>query len=155
VRCLNIPQNKRHYHFVKDVEGMKTWIRDGAFLEHAEVHGNYYGTSWSSLRDVQKGGKRCLLDIDVQGVQNIKTMESSEGFRPKYIFIAPPSMESLKTRLIGRGTESEETLARRTANAQRELDYGLEPGNFDAIVVNRDLDLACEDFARRIEMLFD
>jgi guanylate kinase len=133
---------------------MKRWIQEGAFLEHAEVHGNFYGTSWSSLRDVQRGGKRCLLDIDVQGVQNIKTIES-ELFRPKYVFVAPPSMDSLKTRLIGRGSESEETLARRTANAQREVDYGLQPGNFDAIVVNGDLDLACEDFARRIKIMFE
>ena len=141
-----------HYHFTS-IGDIQKDIDDGKFIEYAEVHGNYYGTSWSSLRDVQKNGKRCLLDIDVQGVQNIKKMES-DMLKPKYVFIAPPSMDSLKERLIGRGSESEDTLARRTANAQREIDYGMAEGNFDAIVVNGDLDTACQDFAKTIQELF-
>ncbi len=142
-----------HYHFV-DVKAMKEAIMNGKFLEHAEVHGNYYGTSWSSLEQVQRKGKRCLLDIDVQGVKNIKQMESN-GLKPKYIFISPPSIDVLEQRLISRGTESAESLARRTANAQSELDYGQQPENFDAVVVNHDLNEACQEFARLVQELYD
>lgn len=142
-----------HYHFVS-IDAIKQEIQDGKFLEHAEVHGNYYGTSWQSLRDIQKMGRRCLLDIDVQGVKNIKRMES-DTMKPRYIFIAPPSLEALQQRLIGRGTESEESLARRTANAKAEMDFGLEDGQFDAVVINHDLDEACREFARVVQELYD
>jgi guanylate kinase len=141
-----------HYHFCP-LESMTQNIKDGAFLEYAEVHGNFYGTSWSSLRDVQNGGKRCLLDIDVQGVQTIKRQES-ELLQPKYIFISPPSLKELEERLIGRGTESAESLARRTANAREEMEYGMEEDNFDAIVVNQNLEYAVRDFAHAIKKLY-
>lgn len=142
-----------HYHFV-DMDEMKQAIADGKFLEHAQVHGNFYGTSWSSLRHVQKLGKHCLLDIDVQGVKNIKQMES-DVLKPKYIFISPPSMDILEERLVGRGTETAESLARRTANARSEVEYGSQEDNFDAVVVNNDLDEACEEFARVVKGLYD
>jgi guanylate kinase len=142
-----------HYHFV-NLDAMKLAIKRGEFLEHAEVHGNYYGTSWQSLRDVQNTGKRCLLDIDVQGVKNIKRMESDK-MKPRYVFIAPPSLEVLQERLVGRGTESTESLARRTANARMEMDYGLEKGNFDVVVVNSDLDQACWEFATVVREMYD
>ena len=141
-----------HYHFV-EMDDMKNGIGQGNFLEYAEVHGNYYGTSWSSLRDVQAKGKRCLLDIDVQGVKLIKSAASKEMLQPKYVFIAPPSFEVLKERLIGRGSETAETIARRTGNAKKELEYGTLD-NFDAIVVNNDLDLACQDFLHTVKQLY-
>ena len=146
-------ENGIHYHFV-DMDEMKEAIENGQFLEHAQVHGNYYGTSWSSLRDVQENKKRCLLDIDVQGVKNIKRMES-DVLKPKYVFISPPSMEVLERRLVGRGTESAESIARRTANAQSEVAYGTEEDNFDAVVINRDLDEACAEFVRVLKELYD
>jgi len=142
-----------HYHFV-NLEMMKQGITQGKFLEHAEVHGNYYGTSWQSLRDVQNAGKRCLLDIDVQGVKNIKRMES-DTMKPRYVFISPPSLEVLQERLVGRGTESTESIARRTANARTEMNYGLEIGNFDVVVVNNDLDQACWEFATVVREMYD
>jgi guanylate kinase len=142
-----------HYHFV-ELDQMKQAIADGEFLEHAEVHGNFYGTSYSSLRHVQQLGKRCVLDIDVQGVKNIKTMES-DLLKPKYIFISPPSLETLEQRLVGRGTETAESIARRTANARRELEYGSQEDNFDAVVINNDLDEACEEFSRVVRDLFE
>lgn len=142
-----------HYHFVP-LDTMKAAIRNNEFLEHAEVHGNYYGTSWSSLKDVQIKGKKCLLDIDVQGVKNIKRMES-ERLQPKYIFITPPSLEVLEQRLIGRGTESAESLAKRTANARSEVEYGLQQENFDVVVVNGDLTEACHDFARLVNEMYN
>jgi guanylate kinase len=142
-----------HYHFVK-MEEMREQINQGKFIEHAEVHGNLYGTSWASLHDVQNQGKLSLLDIDVQGVKRIKTLESPL-LKSKYLFISPPSFQVLQERLIGRGTESAESLERRTKNAREEVDYGAEPGNFDAIVVNESLDKAVEDFAAAVKELYN
>lgn len=145
--------NGVHYHFV-DMEEMKQQIQDGKFLEFAEVHGNFYGTSLQSLGDVQDQGKRCLLDIDVEGVRSIKKIAWEMLIEPKYLFIAPPSLDSLKERLVGRGTETAETLARRTANAKAEVEYGTLQ-NFDAIVVNNDLDVACKDFSETVRKMYD
>lgn len=126
-----------------------------------------YGTSWDSLWNVQEGGKRCLLDIDVQGVKRVKSLEhtnneletgetaSTRPFRPKYIFIAPPSMDLLEQRLIGRGTESEESLKTRTQNAREELEFGLKDGVFDVVVVNDDLEKAVKEFGSAVKDLYD
>ena len=141
-----------HYHFTS-LEVMRRDIKEGHFLEHAEVHGNLYGTSWSSMRNVQASGKRCLLDIDVQGVRRLKSLEGPT-LKPKYIFVAPPSLDILEKRLADRGTESSESLARRTQNARYEMEYGLGEGNFDCIVVNGDLDEATRKFSSIIEEIY-
>lgn len=141
-----------HYHFSSH-SAMRLEIDAGLFLEHAEVHGNLYGTSWSSMRNVQTSGKRCLLDIDVQGVRRLKALQSPT-LMPTYIFIAPPSLDALEKRLADRGTESAESLARRTENARMEMEYGLEEGNFDFIVVNDDLDEATLKFSRVIAQIY-
>ena len=138
-----------HYHFSTHEE-MRLEIDDGRFLEHAEVHGNLYGTSWNSMKYVHLNGKRCLLDIDVQGVRRLKGLENPT-LQPYYIFIAPPSMQVLEKRLADRGTESIESLARRTENARQEVEYGLSPGIFDYVVVNDDLDDACRQFAAAVK----
>ncbi|KAL7567887.1 hypothetical protein ACA910_019608 [Epithemia clementina (nom. ined.)] len=138
-------------------------------------HDNYYGTSWQALQAVQASGRKCLLDIDVQGVQRLQALEqaqqqqqqlssSSLSFRlaPKYVFIAPPSLEALEDRLRQRGTESEEALQRRLRNAAHELEFGLSgetttttkgssslttsKSPFHAVIVNHDLDQAVEEF---------
>jgi guanylate kinase len=156
-----------HYQF-STVEDMRDLVERGHFLEHAEVHGNIYGTSWSAIKSVQTAGFRALLDIDTQGVQRIKTLQegaaatSTDGeqqqtflLQPKYIFIAPPSIETLKDRLMGRKSESEESLQRRVGNAEAEVAYGLAEGNFDAIVTNDDLEQACRDFDRTVRDLYN
>jgi guanylate kinase len=106
------------------------------------------------------------LDIDVQGVKRVKSLEhtnnelgtgemaSKRKFRPKYVFIAPPSMDLLLERLKGRGTESEESLRTRTKNAKEEVEYGLQKGVFDYVVVNDDLDAACEEFERIVKEMY-
>jgi guanylate kinase len=145
-------------------------MRQNAFLESAEVHGNYYGTSWRAMQAIHSPGRRGLLDIDVQGVKRIKEVASNAAslqdgknhtdsshdlrLRPKYLFIAPPSVEALKERLIGRKSESEASLQRRIANAASELEYGLQPGNFDAVVVNDDLETAVLEFDRAVRRLY-
>ncbi|GAX11353.1 guanylate kinase [Fistulifera solaris] len=124
-----------HYNFTT-VEQMKQEIEEGKFIEYAEVHGRYYGTSIAAVDAVQKSGKICVLDIDVQGVQSVK----QSSLEPLYLFIAPPSMAALEERLRGRGTETEEQMQIRLGNAAQELAYGQAEGNFDKIFVNNDLE---------------
>mmetsp|Transcript_30798 Transcript_30798/g.40691 ORF Transcript_30798/g.40691 Transcript_30798/m.40691 type:complete len:267 (-) Transcript_30798:235-1035(-) len=130
-------ENGVHYHF-SDREKMQADIDDGKFIEHAEVHGNFYGTSVQAVKSVSDDGKICILDIDVQGVQKVKASD----LEPHYIFIAPPSMEVLEERLRGRKTEEEDAIQRRLAGARAELEYSEGEGNFDKVIVNDDLD-AC------------
>jgi len=132
-------QDGVHYNFTT-VETIKKEIDDGKFVEYADVHGNYYGTSVAAVESVQNQGKICILDIDVQGVRNVK----KSSLDAIYIFIAPPSMEVLEKRLRGRGTEKEEAVVKRLANAQAELDYGMGDGNFDRVLTNDDLEKTCE-----------
>jgi guanylate kinase len=101
--------------------------------------------SFDGVESVQRSGKICILDIDVQGVRKVK--ESS--LNPLYIFIAPPSREELEKRLRGRATESEEAIATRLANAAAELDYGQTTGNFDRVFVNADLKECFEDMVQQ------
>jgi guanylate kinase len=142
-----------HYHFVS-----KSEFADGSkFVEWAKVHGNFYGTSWESLRAVQSLGKKVLLDIDVQGVRRLKAiaLEEKSTFQPRFIFIAPPSLETLQERLVARGTESSESMQRRLANARAEVEYGQTQGNFDAIIINDNVQRATRELADTIEQLYD
>ena len=90
----------------------------------------------AAVESVQKDGKICILDIDVQGAQNVK----KSALKPRYVFIAPPSMDVLESRLRGRGTESEEDIVKRLANAAEEMSYGNGDGNFDHVFTNDDLE---------------
>lgn len=87
---------------------------------------------------MQSQNKICILDIDIQGVQKVKV----SSLECKFIFIAPPSMEELESRLRGRGTEAEDKIQIRLKTAHDEMDFGRADGNFDAIVTNGDLDVA-------------
>lgn len=129
--------NGVHYHFsTKDKVAAE--ISEGKFLEYAEVHGNYYGTSLASVDAVAAKGKICILDIDVQGAEKVKL----SSMKARYVFVLPPSFEDLEARLRGRGTESEESLLKRLKNAHVEMRKADEPGFFDAVIVNDDLDIA-------------
>ena len=130
-------ENGVHYNFVTKEE-FEAAIANQEFIEYAHVHTNYYGTSIAAVDKVGKAGKVCFLDIDVQGVQSVK----KSGIPCKYIFISPPSIEELERRLRSRGTETEDKIRVRLANAAKEMEYGNTPGNFDVIVINDDLDKA-------------
>lgn len=134
--------NGVHYNFIS-IDEIKQQIKDGKFIEYAEVHGKYYGTSVAAVETVQSQGKICILDIDVQGVQKVK----QSTLEPYYIFIAPPSKDDLEKRLRGRGTETEEAIQTRLGNAAKELEYGQQAGNFDRVFVNADLKKCFEDLA--------
>lgn len=128
-------QNGVHYHFTER-SIMEEEIRNGKFLEFASVHGNLYGTSIDAVEVVADAGKRCVLDIDVQGARSVRasTLEAI------FIFVSPPSFEELEKRLRSRGTETEEQIQKRLRNAKVELEQGSAPGLFDHILVNNDLE---------------
>jgi len=108
------------YHFTM-LEAMQAEVDAGKFVESAAVHGNLYGTSKASVEAVSSAGKVCILDIDVQGAQIIKDSGALPGTR--FIFISPPSHAELERRLRGRGTETEEKVQKRLANAKGEIEF--------------------------------
>lgn len=133
-------QNGREYHFVSRDE-MTKLIDDNQFLEHAQFSGNMYGTSKKAVQDVLSSGRICVLDVDIQGVKNLKKTD----LNPLYLFIKPPSLEELEKRLRERGTETEESLQKRLDTAKSELDYEKnEKHAFDHVIVNDDLESAYE-----------
>ena len=135
-------QNGVHYHFVEE-ESMKADIAAGKFVEHALVHGTYYGTSKASIESAAQQGI-CILDIDVQGCQSVHALGWS-NLAPLFVFISPPSMEALEARLTKRGTENAEKIAKRMETAKTEMEFiGSAEGTaiFDHTVVNEDLESA-------------
>jgi len=127
----------QHYHFV-DVPSFRALRDRGEFLEWAEVHSNYYGTSKGWLDEQIRVGKDILLEIDWQGAQQVrKVFPKAVG-----VFILPPSLEELERRLRGRGTDSEEVIARRVLGARGEMRHVAE---FDYVIINEDLPAALED----------
>lgn len=138
------------YYFI-DVEKFQKLIAEDAFVEHANVHGNYYGTLKSEVEGALHQGKDVLLDIDIQGAMIIRKnfMEDTLiGRQAEYIFIMPPSYEELEKRLRGRGTETEESLNKRLANAREELKHFMD---YDYCIINSELDKAIGHFKALID----
>ncbi|TBM30443.1 guanylate kinase [Hafnia paralvei] len=126
-----------HYYFVSHDE-FRQMIEEDAFLEYAEVFGNYYGTSRKAIEQILSTGVDVFLDIDWQGAQQIrKKMPQSRS-----IFILPPSKDELDRRLRGRGQDSDEIIAKRMAQAVAEMTHYAE---YDYLIVNDDFDLALSD----------
>ena len=137
-----------HYHFTHKA-AMEHEIHQGKFLEKAEVHGNYYGTSRMAVEAVMEQGKICLLDIDVQGLVQVKEKQPLNS-----IFIAPPNMEELKKRLVGRNTETPEQIEKRLNNAVKEIEVLKKPGMVDHIIVNDNLEEAYLKFKQELEKFY-
>ncbi|KAJ7634195.1 guanylate kinase/L-type calcium channel beta subunit [Mycena polygramma] len=133
----------KQYFFVPTQE-FKDLIAADAFIEHAEFSGNFYGTSFETVRLVQEQGRRCILDIEAQGVRQIK----ASALDPIYLFISPPSMSALRARLQGRGTETEASVQKRLATALKEIEYAKQPNVHDLVIVNDNLDRAYELFKK-------
>ncbi|KAK7506581.1 hypothetical protein BaRGS_00002056 [Batillaria attramentaria] len=134
-------EHGKHYYYVTREE-FDQLIKDSGFLEHAEFSGNKYGTSKKSVQEIMASGRLCFLDVEINGVKSIKAADMKP--RPRFIFVQPPSLEALKARLQGRGTETEESLQKRLATAQEALDYAKQPGSYDHVIINDDLDVAYE-----------
>ncbi|KAK4755409.1 hypothetical protein SAY87_009166 [Trapa incisa] len=131
----NMEKDGIHYHFTQK-GAMERDIKEGKFLEYASVHGNLYGTSIEAVEMVADEGKRCILDIDVQGARSVR----ASSLEAVFIFICPPSMEELENRLRARGTETEEQILKRLRNAKTELEQGVSSGLFDHILYNDNLE---------------
>lgn len=142
--------NGKNYHFVER-EKMIEAIDNNEFLEHMEFSGNIYGTSKKAISDVLRSGRICALDVDVKGIISLK----QTNLNPVYFFIKPPCMKTLENRLRSRGTETEESLQKRLAMAQRELDYVMaEKDTFHHVIVNDDLDKAYELLKKALSSRF-
>ncbi len=118
----------QHYHFVQSDEFARG-IASGIFLEHAEVHGNLYGTSQANVQVLLAQGRDVLLEIDWQGAEQIRRNQSD----CVSVFILPPSRAELERRLRGRASDSEEVIERRLRNSRGEIAQARE---FDYILVN-------------------
>jgi len=130
-------EDGREYHFV-DVAEFVDSVGRGEFLEWAQVHGNYYGTSKRWVEAEMSAGRDILLEIDWQGAQQVrKSFPQAIG-----MFILPPSIEALEDRLSSRGTDSAATIARRIAAAREEIRHVDE---FDYVIINDDLQRALGD----------
>lgn len=130
-------QDGREYHFVS-VDRFRSMIAGDEFLEWAEVHGNFYGTSKKWIGDQLAAGHDVLLEIDWQGAQQVrKLFPAAIG-----VFILPPSMDELSRRLTGRGTDAQDVIERRLAAAEAEMRH---VGEFDYAIINDQLDQALQD----------
>jgi guanylate kinase len=118
----------RHYYFVERAD-FEREVAEGIFLEHAEVHGNFYGTSRTTVHELLRQGRDVLLEIDWQGAQQIRTTKPD----CVSVFILPPSRAELERRLRGRGSDSAEVIERRLRNSRGEIAHAHE---FDYIIVN-------------------
>jgi guanylate kinase len=127
------------YHFV-DRPGFEKMIASGDFLEHAEVYGNYYGTSKRWIEWQLSGDHDVLLEIDWQGARQVR------GLFPHMvgIFILPPSIAELERRLTARGKDAPEVIAKRMASAREEISHVLE---FQYIIVNEDFERALAELS--------
>jgi guanylate kinase len=133
------------YHFLT-TDRFRELLAEGAFLEHAEVHGNYYGTLRQPIVDVLNEGNSMILDIDVVGAAKVRHqvmhhLPPTDPLRAGYmdIFINPPSMDALRARLEGRGTDAPDVIERRLANAEGEM---ARAGEYMFQVTNDDLRVA-------------
>jgi guanylate kinase len=130
-----------HYIFV-DEDEFRSMISEGEFIEWAEVHGNFYGTSKKQIEQMVCSGIDAILDIDVQGAKQIR--ENLSAVNNVLIFVLPPSMEALKQRLSGRGTDSVEVIAKRLKNAIGEI---KEYKNYDYVIINDIFDEAVKEMS--------
>src|SRR5437660_8459346 len=130
-------QNGKHYHFVA-MQEFQRMIEAGEFLEHANVHGNCYGTARQFLRDAGRNGHDLLLDIDVQGAEQIKR-NLTDAIS---IFVLPPDRETLEWRLGNRSEDSAEVIQRRLQAAAREIE---QYEKYDYVLINDKLQEACEN----------
>lgn len=131
-------------YFFKSVEQFKKMVADGEFLEHKEVHNNYYGTPLSNVQKNLSDGYDVVLEIDTEGALDVKNAYPDCVM----IFITPEKFSTIEKRLRGRSTESEEQIQIRIQNAYKELKQAVY---YDYIVVNEDAQQAAMDVISIIE----
>ena len=140
--------NGKHYYFFS-TDQFETKIKNGEFVEYEEVYsGSYYGTLKSEVERIWDKGNIIIFDIDVKGGVNLKRLYGSNALA---IFIQPPSVEELRNRLVGRGTDSAEAIEKRVAKAEEELTYA---GKFDKIIINDNLEEALKEAEDTVERFY-
>ena len=127
----------QHYHFVSEAE-FTQMVSSGDFLEHARVFDHHYGTNRNSVASQLDQGRDVILEIDWQGANQVRPVFTHCCL----IFIIPPSLETLRQRLTGRGQDSASVIQRRMRDARAEISHWAE---FDQLVVNEDFDTALEE----------
>ena len=148
-------ENGLDYHFVSK-DRFQELIGENAFLEHAEVHGNYYGTLKGPIEEMLREGTSVILDIDVQGAakvrEYVRSLPNTDPLKIGYvdIFILPPSMEELRERLEKRGTDKPEVIEKRLANAEGEI---ARQNEYMYRVTNDDLGIAYKRLCDLIDAL--
>ena len=135
----------REYFFV-DVDEFTAMAARGEFLEHAEVYGNFYGTSKHWIEKTRATGSDVLLEIDWQGARSVKALFPDMSF----IYILPPSIEVLRKRLVKRGKDSKEVIERRLAEAREDLKHVHEA---DYVIINEDFSVALLDLQSVVRAL--
>ena len=129
----------KDYYFL-GIEGFQNKIKEDAFLEWEQVYENqYYGTLKSEIERIWSEGKTVIFDVDVIGGLNIKKQYPQECLS---LFIMPPSLEVLAERLIGRRSESDESLQKRLDKAEEEIAQNQQ---FDRVILNDDFEIACDE----------
>lgn len=131
-------QDGREYHFLTD-EAFKRSVAEDGMLEHAHVFGHFYGSPREPVQNAIEQGRDVLFDIDWQGAQQI--VNSALGQHTLSIFILPPSIEELRRRLISRGQDSEDVIAKRMQKSWDEISHW---GSYDYVLVNDDLEATFE-----------
>ncbi len=132
------------YYFISD-EGFRKRVKEGAFIEHAVVHGYCYGTLKSTVIEAMNEGQSVLMDIDVEGARQIRSYiagaDVSDPIQKGFIdiFIQPPSLDALRERLIGRMEDSEDVIEARLDSAEQEIRAASE---YRYRIVNDDLEVA-------------
>jgi guanylate kinase len=131
-------------YFFLTQEEFKAKIDAGEFLEWAEVYGNYYGTLKSYVDEVREAGKDIILDIDRVGARSVRETYPDAV----WVYVIPPSMEALRQRIVARGGDSPEAVARRLAEAPKWIEEGL---SYDYVIINDDLHRAVQQLRSIIE----
>ena len=125
------------HYFFKSREEFENMIKQNQLLEHAEFVGNYYGTPVEWVKETLESGQDVILEIEVQGAFQVKELLPEAVF----LFLAPPSLQELRNRLIGRGTESEEVIKQRLLVAREEIEL---MDAYDYVVTNDEVDKAID-----------
>ena len=126
-----------NYFFIEKEEFTKM-IENGEFLEYAQIYDNFYGTPKAAIIECLEKGQDVILEIEMQGARQIKEVYP-EGV---FIFVLPPSLEELKSRIVGRGTETQEEIEKRFSCAFEEINQIV---NYDDFIVNEDIEKSVSD----------
>eukprot|EP01016_Furgasonia_blochmanni_P051097 TRINITY_DN7994_c0_g2_i1.p2 TRINITY_DN7994_c0_g2~~TRINITY_DN7994_c0_g2_i1.p2 ORF type:complete len:295 (-),score=85.99 TRINITY_DN7994_c0_g2_i1:290-1174(-) len=137
------------YFFVAKDEFVKE-IERNSFVEHCEVHGNFYGTHKGILNKIMNKGKVCILEIDVVGAEKV----NKSGIECNYLWLDPPSIDEIRKRIIGRGSETPETLEKRLKTAERELLAVQSMPFFEHKLVNNDINETFENLLTLLRSLY-